>query len=73
MPVVFDFKCTKCGHLIRDYLLRNSKDKVPKCPICEEQMEKQFTGFSTPHGKRHHHQLPSDYKFSEGGASFGKV
>ena len=73
MPVIFDFKCEKCGHLERDFMLKNSKEPAPQCPICEEQMEKMFTGFSTPKGTKHHRSLPSNYQFSKGGANFGRV
>ena len=71
--ITFDFKCTKCGHSETDVLLPSSTSPNPECPICNEVMEKLFTGFSTPHGVKSHRQLPSDYQFAKGGANFGRV
>lgn len=73
MPVIFDFKCTSCGHIIFDHMLRNSNEDAPDCPICENKMEKLYTGMYTPKGTKHHHQIPSDYKFSKGGVNFGRL
>jgi len=73
MPVIFDYKCTKCGHSKKDHMLRNANEEAPDCSLCGEKMEKLFTGFSTPQGTKHHNRLPSEYKLSKGGASFGRM
>lgn len=73
MPVVFDFKCTKCGNLERDIMLKDSKQEAPDCKICGEKMEKQFTGFSTKASTKTERQLPSNYQLSQGGANFGRM
>jgi len=73
MPVVFDFKCENCGNIELDYMLKNSESEAPVCSECATRMEKMFTGFSTPASTKHHRQLPSDYKFSQGGANFGRL
>lgn len=71
--ILFDFKCPKCGHEEKDHALKDTTSQAPRCEMCEETMIKMFTGFSTPHGIRHHRKLPDNYKFAQGGANFGKL
>lgn len=73
MPVIFDYKCTNCGHSIKDHILKSVDEDAPMCPICDTKMEKLLTGFSTPNSTRHHNKLPKNYKFSKGGVNFGRM
>lgn len=72
MPITFDYKCTNCGEHQIDLVTNTSSDTV-LCPICNHEMTKLFSGFQIKKSTKHHTKLPSNYKFSKGGANFGKL
>lgn len=41
-----DYKCTGCGHEVKDIPYDTSKDNNVKCPICETKMEQILGGLS---------------------------
>lgn len=68
---IFDYQCKKCGHSELDKLVDKWDEEV-QCPICNEPMEKLFSGIAIKmDGLGNDHRVPTDV-LGGGDVRFGR-
>lgn len=67
---IFDYTCKKCGHTERDKCVDKYDEEVI-CPICDNKMDKIFTGFNMKKSTRTHRKYP-EHLVGRGDVQFGE-